>query len=140
MPSQKKIFIFNRNKELGKYMKYWLDQDIVCFICINEPKYMEEKQLAKYIILPKKFDRVKNQEKLSLWDMDIKFIGYLHLEEYWNKQYKIQCCKKNLNTLIYTFEEKTDIEPLKNEIENDRCDGCGKHDLSCRCGVGSPFY
>jgi len=23
---------------------------------------------------------------------------------------------------------------------SDRCDGCGKHDLSCRCGVPYPFY
>ena len=26
------------------------------------------------------------------------------------------------------------------EIEWGRCDGCSKHELSCRCGVGSPWY
>ena len=26
------------------------------------------------------------------------------------------------------------------DYENDRCSGCGKLDLSCRCGAGSPWY
>ena len=26
------------------------------------------------------------------------------------------------------------------DYQNDRCNGCGKLDLSCRCGADSPWY
>ena len=52
--------------------------------------------------------------------------------------------KDSLIKLI--IESSNSIESSNNQNEknydyqNDRCSGCGRHDLSCRCGAGSPWY
>jgi len=97
MPTQKKIKIQHKDGNTSIYMKYWLDQDVIGFVCID--KFNNEDKL--FIILPKKFDRVKHNEKIDLNNEDIKFIGYLHIEDYNKQEFKKKPCKENLNTDIY---------------------------------------
>ena len=44
----------------------------------------------------------------------------------------------NKSDLIKRLQEN-DLKTIKTN-DYDRCDGCGKNDLSCRCGAGSPWY
>jgi hypothetical protein len=101
MPSQKKIIIKHKNGKTCNYMKYWLDQDIIGFVCIDRFNNHE----LQFIILPKKYDRVVNGKTIDLNDEDIKFIGYLHIDDYNGKNYIKKPCKDNLFTDIYFIED-----------------------------------
>jgi len=103
---------------------------------------MDSDSLLK--IMETKFDIQKQIENKKLVEQEIRFLKY--------KGNKTQCinCKdiivrKDTNKHGYHWlcDPCLKLEQDKNkeeEIEWERCDGCNRHELSCRCGVGSPWY
>ena len=55
------------------------------------------------------------------------------------RKYRVCICE-TCKTRRKIIEEQEKEEEEEDKDDDDICSRCGKHDLSCRCGVGSPWY